>query len=330
VQRHAGWLGKRAEAERLSALALDLRQRLDAELRAAIERADADAAAARATLTGLMSQAGCADLQGLALAEERSQARRALEEELRTLEEGLVRSAAMSLEDLLAQCRAQDLVTVKAALAGAAAELGAASDLVARHHARLIAACASFEGVDGGDAAAQAEQDAAQHAASIAGLSAGHAAARLAGLVLGRVMQQYQARNQGPIVARASQLFADITGGAFAGLAVDFDEDAQVLVAVRPDGRRLGVTALSSGRRDQLYLALRLAAIERHVQVHEPMPLVVDDILIQFDNAAAGATFRALAGLARSTQVLFFIHHEHLLGQAAAALGAGGFASHGL
>jgi hypothetical protein len=41
---------------------------------------------------------------------------------------------------------------------------------------------------------------------------------------------------------------------------------------------------MSDGSRDQLYLALRLATLEQHLDQAEPMPFVVDDILIGFDD----------------------------------------------
>ena len=69
---------------------------------------------------------------------------------------------------------------------------------------------------------------------------------------------------------------------------------------------------MSLGTADQLYLALRLATLETYLDRREPLPLVVDDILIQFDNARAAATLSALAALSRRTQVLVFTHHEHL------------------
>ena len=70
---------------------------------------------------------------------------------------------------------------------------------------------------------------------------------------------------------------------------------------------------LSDGTRDQLYLALRLAAIEKHVSEFGPVPIILDDILINSDNHRAAATLQQLARLALNTQVLFFTHHQHLV-----------------
>jgi uncharacterized protein YhaN len=92
--------------------------------------------------------------------------------------------------------------------------------------------------------------------------------------------------------------------------------------AIRQDGRRVAVAGMSDGTTDQLYLALRIAAIEDYLDHAEPMPFVADDLFINFDDERAAAGFRVLSELARKTQVLFFTHHEHLLDVARKTLGA--------
>ncbi len=86
-----------------------------------------------------------------------------------------------------------------------------------------------------------------------------------------------------------------------------------MLKGVRTDDHLVGVEGMSDGSHDQLYLALRLASLESWLQAHEPIPFVVDDILLNFDNRRALAALRALAELSQRTQVLFFTHHDHLL-----------------
>jgi uncharacterized protein YhaN len=148
--------------------------------------------------------------------------------------------------------------------------------------------------------------------------------------VLAQVIDTYQKRNQGPLIEQASKRFATITAGRYTGVVVDYDEDRQILKAGRADGERLTMAQLSTGRRDQLFLALRLAAIEGHLDNGEPLPVIVDDIMIQFDDEAAAATFKVLADLSQRTQVLFLTHHEHLLEVAEASIGSGAYQAHHL
>ncbi len=67
------------------------------------------------------------------------------------------------------------------------------------------------------------------------------------------------------------------------------------------------------GTRDQLFLSLRFAGIAQHLKKHGPMPLIVDEVLVNFDNERSLATSRSLFDLSNETQVLFFTHYQHLL-----------------
>ena len=111
---------------------------------------------------------------------------------------------------------------------------------------------------------------------------------------------------------------------------MDYNEDKQILKAVRSEGERLAMDQLSTGRRDQPFLALRLAAIEGHLDNAEPLPVIVHDILIQFDDQASAATFKVLADLSKRTQVLFLTHHTHLLNVVETAIGNGAYRAHAL
>jgi uncharacterized protein YhaN len=79
---------------------------------------------------------------------------------------------------------------------------------------------------------------------------------------------------------------------------------------------------MSDGTRDQLYLALRLAFIEQRVRKMEPLPLVLDDVLVHFDDERSCAALEVFAGVADLTQVIFFTHHRHLLDLARGAVPA--------
>ena len=84
---------------------------------------------------------------------------------------------------------------------------------------------------------------------------------------------------------------------------------------------------MSEGTRDQLYLALRLATLERYLAHAEPLPFVVDDVLVNFDDDRSRATLEVLAELSGKTQVILFTHHARLRDLAAGldADGAGVF-----
>lgn len=139
---------------------------------------------------------------------------------------------------------------------------------------------------------------------------------KIAGRVLRDQIERYRKENQGPLVKRASEHFAILTLGSFAELMVDFNEkDEPVLVGIRPDRERVYVEGMSSGTRDQLYLALRLASLEKYMENSEPMPFIVDDVLVDFDDMRSQAALNLLLTLAEKTQVILFTHHSQVVEQ---------------
>ena len=135
-----------------------------------------------------------------------------------------------------------------------------------------------------------------------------------ASMILNREIERYRQKNQGPILERANKLFSELTLGSFTGLKTSYDDhDNPVLLGVRPSGQEISVAGMSEGTCDQLYLSLRLAGLEKHLEEAEPMPFIIDDILINFDDDRALATLKVLADLSHKTQIIFFTHHSHIL-----------------
>jgi chromosome segregation protein len=150
---------------------------------------------------------------------------------------------------------------------------------------------------------------------------------RAAGMVLNRAVERYRAVNQHPLVRRASELFqamAALAPNPITRLSVDYtDEDRPSLVGFRGDGSLCPVSGMSEGTLDQLYLALRIAAIERGMDGAEPMPFIADDLFITSDEDRTLAGIGALAELGKATQVLLFTHHRYVVDAVTTALPAG-------
>jgi uncharacterized protein YhaN len=103
---------------------------------------------------------------------------------------------------------------------------------------------------------------------------------------------------------------------------VDAEEATPRLFGIRPTGEQVEVDGMSEGSRDQLYLALRLAALELQVEQGFSMPLIADDLFINFDDCRTAAGLEVLGNLSRSIQVVFLTHHDHLVPLAKDVLGA--------
>jgi uncharacterized protein YhaN len=142
-----------------------------------------------------------------------------------------------------------------------------------------------------------------------------YARLKIASIILSRTVEQYREKHQGPLILRASQLFSQMTLGAFSRLRAEYDERGNpVLVGIRRQSEaQVTVDGMSDGTADQLYLSLRLASLEQYLEHNEPLPFVVDDILLRFDDERSLATLKVLGELARKTQVIFFTHHRHLV-----------------
>jgi len=136
-----------------------------------------------------------------------------------------------------------------------------------------------------------------------------HTAARL----LKWSIERYRDAKQGPMLSAASGLFARLTLGSFERLSVDFEREPLKLQGRRPDGAMVDIDGMSEGTRDQLYLALRLAALEMHLGQAHVLPFIADDLFINYDDRRSRAGLEALGALSRQTQVLFLTHHDHLL-----------------
>ena len=182
-----------------------------------------------------------------------------------------------------------------------------------------------------GDAAADFRQQAESVAATLKQDASRFIRLRLAAHFLRNQIERFREENQGPLLEKSGQVFKQMTRNAFDGLAAEFnDADVPVMVGRRANGANVPVEGMSDGSRDQLYLALRLAAMDRYLEEHEPMPLILDDLLMTFDNERTKAILPQLANLAKRTQIFLFTHHEHLVDLCRETVGQGQFTLHRL
>jgi len=182
---------------------------------------------------------------------------------------------------------------------------------------------AELKRMDGRAAAAGYAEDAEQLLAGLESDVVQYARTKIASVLLARTIEQYREKHQGPLIKRASGLFAQMTLNIFHSVRAEYDEKGNpVLVGIRTAGDEpITVAGMSDGTADQLYLALRLASLEHYLSNNEPLPFVVDDILLRFDDARAMATLKVLSDLSKKTQVVFFTHHHHLVELAQTAIG---------
>jgi len=120
---------------------------------------------------------------------------------------------------------------------------------------------------------------------------------------------RFERERQPKVLATASDYFSLLTGGAYSGVRVRLGE--REMHALRSDGALVPLLHLSRGTVEPLYLALRLALIDDFAKGPAGAPpVLMDDILVNFDGSRQMDAVRALAQLGESTQVVLLTCHE--------------------
>lgn len=179
------------------------------------------------------------------------------------------------------------------------------------------------------DTAAGHEQAAAFAASAMHSDAERFVRLRIAIALLRSQIDTFRRQNQGPFMEKSSHWFSEITGGSFRAIGTSYQNgDEPVIAGLRGDPshpEEVLVSGMSEGTRDQLYLALRFAGLELHLQDHEAMPMILDDLLVHFDDSRAGGALKGLSHLGRGSQVFLFTHHAHMVELARSVLGTDDF-----
>lgn len=297
----------RANAEESERLASEIEQR-----RARAGLAETEIARAESELQRLMALAKVTDLDALARAEEAAQRARNLAELIvQTEAKILALGEGATLELLIERTKDSVAQALKERSLELEPELEACDVALDQSRAQAARLEQHLESLRTG--ASTAAEELAAATATLRCSVREYMRLRLAHTLLNDEVERYRAAHQGPVLGRAEELFRRLTLDAYSGLKIDFDaKDQQILLCVGNDGRLVETQRLSDGTRDQLYLALRLASLKGYLEQQPPIPLVLDDILIHFDDARARAALLVLAEFAREVQVLFFTHHRRV------------------
>lgn len=279
--------------------------------------------AARKALAVLVANAACPDIEGLRVAEERSATLRELEEAVQgSLKTLATHAAGMAPEEFVAELEKENADEVAALLSRLTENL----KNVDEKYEQLLSKSAVLGdelAKEAGDTALDAAQQSQDIVRQLQDSVERYVRVKLSRLILDQEIERYRQTNQNPVLARTSQLFQQLTRGSFTGVDVSEQSDGQYLVGVRADKNELRTDAMSDGTRDQLFLALRMASLENHLQHATALPLIVDDILVNFDDSRAAAAFEVLGQVSQKTQVLFFTHHSRLADLGREVLGSG-------
>jgi uncharacterized protein YhaN len=246
----------------------------------------------------------------IAQSDEQRRLRQAIDQAQRGLVDG---GDGLSQEHLEQEVDAADLTTLSAEVNANTARMNELVQLQPQLAADLSRARAHKEKFAGAADAAQWEGRRQEALAKMSDAIERYIKVATASELLKWSIERYRDTKQGPVLARAASIFARLTLGSFQSLTIDADKEPPILLGKRASGEVVSVDHMSDGTRDQLYLALRLAALDLHLGRAHALPFIADDLVINYDDARSRAALEALGDLSTKTQVLFLTHHDHLL-----------------
>ena len=124
-------------------------------------------------------------------------------------------------------------------------------------------------------------------------------------------MAKFERTCQPATLALASKYFAQLTRGKYGNVWTPLGQ--RELRIDDDHGQSLSIEQLSGGTREQLFLAVRMATIHELGQKGIDLPMVLDDVLVNFDQVRTEAAVDSLCEFAEENrQILFFTCHLHL------------------
>lgn len=121
---------------------------------------------------------------------------------------------------------------------------------------------------------------------------------------------QYEKEKQPMVIELASSYTEVLTNGLYHLCIL---ADSKELVAVTQEGMQISSDRWSSGMGDQIYLALRLSLAKTFGKQAEPLPIILDDILLRFDEDRQKSALALLAQIGEEEQIWLFTCQEQLL-----------------
>ncbi len=128
--------------------------------------------------------------------------------------------------------------------------------------------------------------------------------------ILKEVRERYEQEKQPAVIKYSGVYFNKITGGRYPQIRVSLDDNDVSVIDRRGAVKKLD--QLSRGTREQLLISLRLGLIEEYEKGAEPLPVIVDEVFVNFDEERARQTAAILQEFAQERQILIFTCHPEM------------------
>lgn len=156
-----------------------------------------------------------------------------------------------------------------------------------------------------------------EHIAELQRLASKWAELAISAELMRRTKEIFERERQPGVLLRASQYMRTITDGQFVRVISRLGEKS--IFVERASGEQLVSSLLSRGTAEQLYLAMRFALADEYSKT-AALPLIMDDIFVNFDADRLSRTLTVLSAVAQSHQIILFTCHEHVVHALQAAL----------
>lgn len=274
---------------------------------------------ANAQLDELCREAGVENVEELPSVEQKSSEKRAAVRSYEHAAQKLALIAAgESLDQFVAEVESYDPVDLDAEIVSLEESVETLNERWSTVEQEVGGLKKQLFQIDGGDRAAELNQELQLLTGSIQREAQRYAKLRIASMILQRSIEHYRAENESPVLKLACDAFEELTCGRYVGLKPEFDDKGRsMLFGVEKssggDDVLVPVDAMSLGTADALFLAMRLASLEHQLSAGHAIPVVIDDCLIQLDDDRAVAAMKRFSSLSERTQVILFTHHRHLI-----------------
>jgi uncharacterized protein YhaN len=131
--------------------------------------------------------------------------------------------------------------------------------------------------------------------------------ATLAKELVARTLQEFTRTRQPAVLEEASGSFARVTAGAYQRILQE--QDRESLIVLDRNSQHKRPEELSRGTAEQLYLCLRLGLASEFARRSVSLPLIMDDVLVNFDPERARLVAEELSRFSGRHQVLIFTCH---------------------
>ncbi|MFC5470041.1 AAA family ATPase [Cohnella suwonensis] len=291
---------EKAEAERLD--------RLSAESASAAEEAAGRLAAAQAGIAAMLEETGErseSELDVRLAVDGQSRARRREAGEIRIrLESGKDEDAKERLYELL---RSYDAAELSAMAVEGMMRLEAAEQVRSERLDRRGRLAQELERQRGDAELEDSAQRLRELQGKLEALTERYAVLALSERLIARTKAVFEEEKQPEVLMRASRHFRRMTDGAYVRIVAPGETKA--MLAETADKRLLDSAFLSRGTQEQLYLAMRFALCEA-ASPDRPLPLLLDDLFVHFDEKRLQSTIPVIGELSRTRQVILFTCHE--------------------